>query len=65
MQKFSGTHVTVLELAATVDWLWRYEGYTDWRSEVARRKPMKIGSGRLDKAITLLNDLGLAPPSSA
>jgi len=59
---FAATHVTVLELAATVDWLWRFEGYVDWRSEVTRRKPMKVGSGRLDLAIALLRDLGLAPP---
>ena len=34
VQEFVKTHVTVLELAATVDWLWRSEGYSDWRDEV-------------------------------
>jgi hypothetical protein len=62
-RKFTATHVTVLELAATVDWLWRYEGYrNDWRLEIERRKPMKVGSGRLDQAIALLKELNLAPP---
>jgi hypothetical protein len=61
-QKFADTHVTVLELAATVDWLWRHERCADWRTEIGRRKPMKIGSGRLDRAVKLLKDLGLPPP---
>jgi len=61
VRKFADTHVTVLELAATVDWLWRHEGCADWRSEIARRKPLKVGSGRLERAVALLNDLGLPP----
>lgn len=64
VRKFADTHVTVLELAATVDWLWRYEGCADWQCEIARRKPLKVGSGRLDRAIALLRDLGLSPPMS-
>lgn len=62
-QKFANTHVTVLELAATADWLWRYEHCPDWKTEIARRKPMKVGSGRLDRAIALLHELGLPPPA--
>jgi uncharacterized protein YwgA len=62
VRKFAETHVTVLELAATVDWLWRYEEFANWRTEVGRRKPMKVGSGRLERAITLLRELGLPPP---
>jgi len=62
VQEFVKTHVTVLELAATVDWLWRSEGYSDWRDEVTRRKPMKVGNGRLERAVALLEDLGLSPP---
>jgi uncharacterized protein len=64
MQKFAHTHVTVLELAATVDWLWRHERYADWQAEISRRKPMKVGSGRLEKALVLLCDLGLSPPDT-
>ena len=62
---FAGTNVTVLELAATIDWLWREEGYVDWRSEITKRKGVKVRSGRLEHAIDLLRDLGLAPPVSA
>jgi uncharacterized protein YwgA len=62
VQKFASTELTVLELAATVDWLWRYERCRDWQSEIARRKPMKVGNGRLDRAVKLLRDLGLTPP---
>jgi uncharacterized protein len=62
VHKFATTHVTVLELAATVDWLWRYEQIDDWQSEIARRKPMKVGSGRLDRAVALLHEVGLSPP---
>lgn len=61
VQKFVREHVTVLELAATVDWLWRYEDCADWRAEITRRKPMKVGSGRLDRAIQLLHALDLPP----
>ena len=62
VQKFAGTHVTVLELAATAHWLWQHEHCGDWRTEIGRRKPMKIGSGRLERAIALLHELGLSPP---
>jgi uncharacterized protein YwgA len=64
VRKFSDTHVTVLELAATVDWLWRHEGCADWRAEIGRRKPMKVGNGRLDRAVMLLRELDLPPPVS-
>ena len=62
---FAGTNVTVLELAATIDWLWREEGFVDWRSEITNRKGVKVRSGRLERAIDLLGDLGLAPPVPA
>lgn len=62
-RRFAGTNVTVLELAATVDWLWRQEGYrTGWREEISRRKYLKVQNGRLDKAVALLEELGLPPP---
>lgn len=64
VQKIARTHVTVLELAATIDWLWRQERCKDWRTEIARRKPMKVEGQRLDQAIALLRDLGLTPPAS-
>ena len=60
--RFAGINVTVLELAATIDFLWRAEKIKDWRSEIAKRKRAKVGGGRLDKAIELLESLGLPPP---
>lgn len=63
MQKFVATNVTVLELAATVDWLWRFEKIADWRSEIAKRKGRKVQGGRLEKSIELLGELGLKPPA--
>jgi uncharacterized protein YwgA len=62
--KFASTNITVLELAATVDWLWRKEGYKDWRSEITKRKGIKVQNGRLDKAIELLHEIQLPPPAS-
>lgn len=58
---FAGTNVTVLELAATVDWLARVEGYADWRAEITKRKGVKVQNGRLEKALDLLRALNLAP----
>jgi uncharacterized protein YwgA len=65
VQKFVWTNVTVLELAATIDWLWRVEKYADWRAEITRRKGKKVQGGRLEKAIELLHSLDLAPPPPA
>jgi len=39
-----------LELAATAAYLNAVEGYTDPWNETARRKPEKVGNGRLEKA---------------
>lgn len=60
---FASTNVTVLELAATVDWLWRVEKYDDWRREITKRKGVKVQNGRLEKAVALLTELKLAPPA--
>ena len=62
-RRFVQTNVTVLELAATIDWLWREEKYRDWRSELIKRKGAKVRSGRLEKAVQLLEELNLAPPA--
>ncbi len=59
---FAATNVTVLELAATVDWLWHAEEVEDWRSEITKRKGIKVQGGRLEKALALLSQLNLAPP---
>jgi uncharacterized protein YwgA len=65
LQLFADTNVTVLELAATIDWLWREEKREDWRSEITKRKGVKARSGRLDQAIDLLREIGLVPPMPA
>ena len=59
---FSATNITVLELAPTIDWLWRVENISDWRSEVANRKSVKVQGGRLERAVALLEKLGVPPP---
>jgi uncharacterized protein len=59
---FASTNVTVLELAATIDWLWREEHCADWRGEITKRKGAKTRHGRLDRAADLLRSLGLSPP---
>ena len=64
VQRFAGTNVTILELAATVDWLWRAEGIRDWKAEITKRKGAKVQNGRLEKAVALLTELGLAPPEA-
>jgi uncharacterized protein YwgA len=65
VHRFARTNITVLELAATVDWLWRAEKSPDWRSEVTRRKTLKVQNGRLDRAVELLSEIGLPPPRVA
>lgn len=60
--EFAKTNVTVLELAATIDWLWRAEKIADWCSEIRERKGAKTEGGRLEKAVALLESLGLTPP---
>jgi uncharacterized protein len=61
---FARTNVTVLELAATIDWLWREERYPDWQGELTRRKGAKVRHGRLERAVELLRNVGLPPPAS-
>lgn len=58
----STTNVTVLELAATIDWLWRMERVSDWRNELVKRKGPKLQNGKFDRALELLQTLQLSPP---
>jgi len=60
-RKFARTNVTVLELAATIDGLQRVERRADWRSELIKRKGVKVQGGRLERAVDLLKEIGLAP----
>jgi uncharacterized protein YwgA len=59
---FTETNATVLELAATIDWLWRQERYADWKSEITKRKGVKVRQGRLERAEEFLHTIGLPPP---
>jgi hypothetical protein len=61
MHLFARTNVTVLELAATANWLVEVERSPDWQAEITRRKGIKVQAGRLDRALALLADLQLAP----
>jgi uncharacterized protein YwgA len=65
LEKFQGCTSTVLELAATVHWLAFRENHSDWRTEMEIRKEGKTDNGRLDKALALLRDIGLAPEESS
>ncbi len=51
---------TVIELAATVHWLIKYEEVSDWKSEIVRRKGKKTEGGRLEEALGLLQELELS-----
>jgi uncharacterized protein YwgA len=52
---------TILEIAATINWLAVVEGRTDWRSELIRRKGAKAQNGRDGEALELLHALQLPP----
>jgi uncharacterized protein YwgA len=58
---FKAQTSTVLELAATIHWLAKKERVRDWRRELVRRKGVKTERGRMDEAVGLLKELGLAP----
>ena len=64
LEKFADCTSTVLELAATVHWLAFVERLPNWRNEIGVRKAGKTDKGRLDKALTLLKDIGLPPVCS-
>jgi uncharacterized protein len=42
---------TVLELAATIDWLKTREDFADWQHELLRRKGAKADKGRVERAL--------------
>jgi uncharacterized protein len=52
---------TILELAATMNWLSNVENRADWREELIRRKGAKVGNGRDRRALELLRSLSLPP----
>ena len=60
-KELSAASVTVLELAATANWLLEEERVADWKTEIVRRKGTKTKNGRLGEAVQLLSRLGLEP----
>lgn len=52
---------TILELAATMNWLIVTERRADWQTELKRRKGAKTQNGREQRALELLRTLGLPP----
>ncbi len=64
LKTFIEADVTVLELAATANWLVEEEGRDDWQEALRRRKGPKVAGGRLDRAEALLREVGL-PPTTA
>jgi uncharacterized protein YwgA len=61
LEKLKNVNSTVLELASTIHWLAFVEKVPDWKSEIEVRKAGKTSQGRLEKALVLLKELGLAP----
>ena len=59
LKTFVEADVTVLELAATANWLVEEERRDDWQEALRRRKGPKVEGGRLDRAEALLRKVGL------
>ncbi len=59
LARMQGESATVLELAATIDWLRTREEVPDWRHELLRRKGAKAETDRVERALGLLRDLGI------
>jgi uncharacterized protein YwgA len=63
LAKMTAETSTVLELAATIHWLYRVEGIASWRDELERRKGTKTAGGRAERAAQFLDELGIGPSS--
>lgn len=55
-----GYTATELELAATAYWLAHEEKIENWFEELRKRKGVKTEEGRTDKALKLLEEMGLS-----
>lgn len=51
----------VLELAATIHWIFKEESIKDWEKELRRRKNSKVTTERVRDALAILEALGLPP----
>ena len=60
LKRMETESATVLELAATIDWLKGNEGIDNWYPELIRRKGAKAEGSRVERAKRLLRDLGLS-----
>ncbi|MEQ8967093.1 MAG: hypothetical protein RID91_14840 [Azospirillaceae bacterium] len=60
VQRMKDQPSVVLELAATIHWLREKERVADWREELRQRKTIKATDGNIERALTVLDDLGLA-----
>jgi uncharacterized protein YwgA len=60
IQVMKGVSSTVLELAATIQWLVKKEKIADWKAELVRRKGVKTQAGRMEEAVRLLGELGMS-----
>ncbi|MEQ1866754.1 MAG: hypothetical protein ABL996_19120 [Micropepsaceae bacterium] len=65
LARFNEANITVLELAATMHWLWKHEKRADWQDEAIRRKARKATAERVESAKALLADLQLLPAARA
>ena len=61
VQRLKNENSVILELAATAHWLSEVEKVKDWKKEIESRKTWKVEEGRLEKAMKLLEELGLPP----
>jgi len=62
IERLKATNSTVLELAATIHWIYFFEKIHKWRDEVKRRKFPKTEGGKLEESMRLLDELELMPP---
>ncbi len=65
LQVLQRQSATILELAATIDWLQRFEGLEKWREELVRRKARKATEERIAKAVEVLEEIDLRPQKAA
>jgi uncharacterized protein YwgA len=59
LRRMQAETATVLELAATIDWLKNQERVDNWEHELVRRKGAKAEQGRVQQAQQLLRALDL------
>jgi uncharacterized protein len=59
LNRMQAEPATVLELAATIDWLRSQEQVSNWRWELVRRKGAKAERSRVERAERLLRDLDM------